>query len=409
MLDFETRAFNKHQCLFKYDGEHIEENRVPVTILTKPKNMEQTLPILMMLPDCDLIKLCQLQSWWIPKVYPFIFPGKFRSGARGLPPLLKDCTAHDNSERFLKLLIRVNGRVEIPRNIVIVHEDNSRSFIPEALITPIASLFSTDVLPTALSVNMVDGHPPGSANQSLASDASVLTDNDNDVNDAEEIGVNTNRDTNQDDNNLDDAMVLENPRGPTSQLNHLLEMQTDPRFCPGQDGYGSLHREQRKVTPYRFPWKFTPAEFESHCRMRKSEFFDFVSNCKGAMLKVRKDGLNLHAQSLLFLLKVSHNIPNAVLASMFAVGETTVNDVFIRICLHQYIHCNNIPNILDLNGDLVTSERDKLLETAYNSCPTYFKQLVKDFKDPSGRNRTGVILNVDSTYLDTTSGQDIGK
>ena len=64
---------------------------------------------------------------------------------------------------------------------------------------------------------------------------------------------------------------------------------------------------------------------------------------------------------------------------------------------------------MDLNGDLVTSERDKLLETVYNSCPTYFKQLVKDFKDPSGRNRTGVILNVDSTYLDTTSGQDIGK
>ena len=404
MFEFSSRAFNTHECRFKYDERRIAEDQIPVTILTKPKNMEKSLPILMMLSDVDLIKLCQTQSWWIPNIYPFVFPGSgVRTGSQGLPPILKACTANKESKHLLKLLINVEGKALLPRNIVIVHEDGSKSFIPESMLVPLTQ-FNTEVLPSVISVTI--GGNLASSGQSSSSDVPDLSDDDDDNNDNDE-----DNDAEQDANNLDgdDAIVMENRRPPTSQLRHVLALQSDPRFSPGLDGYGSLHIEQRKVTIFRYPWIMTPAEFEVHCRLTKSDFFDFVESCRGAPLRLKKSSLNIYAQCFLFLLKVSHGYQNYSLASMFAVGERTVRDVFIRICLHRFTKCNNIPNILDLNGALVQSERDKLLETAYADTPIYFKQLVKDFKDPSGRGRKGIILNVDSTYLDTTSGQDIGK
>ena len=358
--------------------------------------MDKTLPILMMLPDVELVKLCQAQSWWIPQLYPIVFPGNMRMGQAGMPPIFKECTADKRSKRLLIHLIELEGRAQLPRNVVIVHEDGSRSFIPEAMLTPLPQ-FNTEVLPENFSVSV------GDHQSSSSSDQSPVSDQDDD--DAPGLIVEDGGDNNDD--NPDDAVAMANPTRPSSQHSHLVLLQNEPRFFPGQDGYGSLHKLQKTVSAFRFPWTMTPREIEVYCRITKMQFFDFVQSNVG--VSVRGSGLNLYAQSLLFKIRLCHEITWDELASQFNVSRNTASNVFIRVLLHQYVHHNNIPNILNLNGDLVASERDKLLETADNNCPIYFKQLVRDLRDPSGRNRKPVIINCDSTYLDTQSSKDIGK
>ena len=70
----------------------------------------------------------------------------------------------------------------------------------------------------------------------------------------------------------------------------------------------------------------------------------------------------------------------------------------------------NIPNILGADGQIIASELDKLFETAYNNTPDFMKQLLRDFKDPDpNRDRIGVALNADATYLFTQSSADLGN
>ena len=401
---FSTLArYNNHGvCRFRCDQAQIGQDQMPVTILNKPKNMEATLTILKMLPDVEQVKLAIAQSWWIPRLYPFIFPGQVRSGNQGLPPVLKDCTANDESKRLLNLLIRVEGRrVEIPRNIIIVHENGDQSLIPESMLTP-TSHFSTQVLQTTLSVSTGNVNPQ--SDQSTASDQS---DSDSDI--VTNVPVDGDGDTNQNDEGQDDTVVVESPQRTSSQLRYILDLRNDPRFEPGQDGFGALHKDQRTVSPFRYPWIMTSAEFEVYCRMTKDQFLDFESSSRVTTASWKKSGLNSYAQCLLFQMKVCHDLTFPLLGSLFNVDVVTAINVFLRILFHQFLHNNNIPNILDINGQLVPSERDKLLTTAYNNTPTYFKEMVKDFKDPDGRGRTPVILNTDATYSDTTSSQDIGK
>ena len=122
-----------------------------MTILTKPRNLQSTMQTLMLLPDVDIVRLARDQGWWIPQYYPFIFPGHARSGPRELPPVLTNCTANDKSLKLLKLFVKVEGRCDLPRNIVLVHENLSRSFLPETVLTPPAHTFNYEILPSVFS------------------------------------------------------------------------------------------------------------------------------------------------------------------------------------------------------------------------------------------------------------------
>ena len=87
-------------------------------------------------------------------------------------------------------------------------------------------------------------------------------------------------DTNQNDEGQDDTVVVESPQRTSSQLRYILDLRNDPRFEPGQDGFGALHKDQRTVSPFRYPWIMTSAEFEVYCRMTKDQFLDFESSSR---------------------------------------------------------------------------------------------------------------------------------
>ena len=209
---------------------------------------------------------------------------------------------------------------------------------------------------------------------------------DNDVDNDSEHGI----------NRLDDENVL------SQDILDLLPSD----FEPGIDGMGARNIQQRQASSYyRKPWKFTNDEIQNLIRMTKGQFFKLVLTCVGA--QVKKSGLNIFAQCFLMLLKLVHQISFATIATNFALTSSKVaSDVFYRMLLHQYKTNCNIPAVLH-NDVPYQPEVDKLLRGAYLRTPVFYKALLKDFEDPSGRNRTPVALNIDGTYFNLEGSGDI--
>ena len=82
------------------------------------------------------------------------------------------------------------------------------------------------------------------------------------------------------------------------------------------------------------------------------------------------------------------------------------SNVFYRQLVHQYLTNCNIPLIIQ-NAQPNDAELDKLYRTCYQRTPLFYKNLVKDFEDRSGRNRTPLILNTDGTYINIQGSADV--
>ena len=109
------------------------------------------------------------------------------------------------------------------------------------------------------------------------------------------------------------------------------------------------------------------------------------------------------------LLKLCQNDSFYKLSAFFALKtHKDASNVFWRQLTHQYLTNSNIPRIIH-NGSPNLPELDKLYEGAYQRTPLFFKRLVRDFLDPSGRNRHPLVLNIDGTYIDIEGSQDIEK
>ena len=82
------------------------------------------------------------------------------------------------------------------------------------------------------------------------------------------------------------------------------------------------------------------------------------------------------------------------------------SNTFYRLIVHQFSTNCNVPLIIH-EQDSNIDEVDKLLHNAYLRTPLFFKNLVKDFLDPSGQDRTPVVLNMDGTYINIEGSNDI--
>ena len=60
----------QHKCNFRYDPLSCRSNNIFPVFLTPPKHSQETLQILSQLCSEDLVKLCMLQGWCVPNVYP---------------------------------------------------------------------------------------------------------------------------------------------------------------------------------------------------------------------------------------------------------------------------------------------------------------------------------------------------
>ena len=109
----------------------------------------------------------------------------------------------------------------------------------------------------------------------------------------------------------------------------------------------------------------------------------------------------------MFHLKISHATTDKQLSSFFGVSHVAVQKIVLRVLMHQFMHRNNIPVIIRPDGTVNVEEKNKLFEFAHANTPAYFRTLVADMEDPTGRNRTGVLLNIDATYFYSQGSSDI--
>ena len=161
----------------------------------------------------------------------------------------------------------------------------------------------------------------------------------------------------------------------------------------GEDGLGSVCSARARNTMFRRPWEFSPESIRSMTRHQKTEFFSFVESSIGS--RQRSGELSLWAESLMFLLKICHDTPYDLLATLFSVEKATAHNVVYRQLLHHYKNNMTIPCILQADGTPNQVEIDKMFQSAYDNTSEFFKAF--DFADPLDQARIGVFFNADTT------------
>ena len=124
---------NRHilYCPFKFDPS--VDNIRDYCILTRPHNYEQTARILQQLTLVDKIKMCRLNRWAIPNIWPLVFP----HNVRPIPPILSEMTASRESSNILRGLLRAEAEVTLHKKVILIDaEQNIQSVLPTQYLTP---------------------------------------------------------------------------------------------------------------------------------------------------------------------------------------------------------------------------------------------------------------------------------
>ena len=133
----------QHHCTFHYNPQTCKDNNINVTVLKPPRNMKQTRDILQQLCQEDIVKLCILQNWCIPGIYPFCFPHQIRSSILGSVPLLETYTASNNSTNLLNKMLLLETEIELPKHVVIQDEDAGvTGYLSVNVLTPSPGAFT---------------------------------------------------------------------------------------------------------------------------------------------------------------------------------------------------------------------------------------------------------------------------
>ena len=134
LLTFSDRYhLNRHirNCLFKFDPS--VHNISAYCVLTRPRNYEQTSRILQHLTLSDQIKMCRLNKWAIPNIWPLVFP----HNVRPIPPILGQMSASRESTNILRGLLRAEPEVSLPQKVILVDTDQHiQSVLPSRFLTP---------------------------------------------------------------------------------------------------------------------------------------------------------------------------------------------------------------------------------------------------------------------------------
>ena len=147
------RTLRKHNCNF--NPENLVSGGVNTVVLTRPESWEESFTILNQLCIEDFVKLCKLNLWAIPSVYPLTFPGKYRAGSHGgIPPVLTEMSSFvkDDDKNFkhslgiLRKLVALHGIVKLPRCVLVVNSSlDLTSYIPSSMLIPPDDEFSVEL------------------------------------------------------------------------------------------------------------------------------------------------------------------------------------------------------------------------------------------------------------------------
>ena len=117
--------------------------------------------------------------------------------------------------------------------------------------------------------------------------------------------------------------------------------------------------------------------------------------------------LNLFSEVLLWLLKLTKSPPYRVLCVLFSLSShQTASQIFYKHLCYYYANHINIPRLI-VGGVTNAVEVQKLYQIAYDSMDPFYKTLMAEMRDPAGRDRVGVLLNIDATYFDLQGSSDI--
>ena len=379
----------------------------------------------------DVVALCQLLNWSLPSYYPLVFPNQHRSGRLGCVPVLKEMTASTSSISLLKRLLKSREHVIVPKLVLLKDEEtNQISQIPTEMLRP-NSEFCIEDSGESYILKKYEALDNSSSfdnlNESFQSDASYSSDrsdlhhedhsSDSDDSDTHSTSMcsrvvdeepvnleNESHNENRDDDEITE--VDEQIETPNNSLIESLLHILPADFNRGEDGLGSRTIIQRKAASYFLePWKFTESELYSLVRVTKVQFFNLVKTCVGVYTRSYSK-LNIFASCFLMLLKLTNHISYEMIATLFCLPKkSSAFDIFYRHVLQQFKFNCNIPSII-FNNTINQSEVDKLLVNVDRRTPMFYRILLKDIEDPSGRDRRPVALNIDGTYFDIEGSED---
>ena len=382
-----------HDCPFKFQEEML--NRVvPLTVLRPPKHRDRTKEILNNLPFVERLKLCMMQAWCVPDVYPFCFFGSMRIGSHGIPPIFSALTAARpplNVDR-LREYLSVEQTINLPKEIIIFDDErNHRMYLPPNILRPSQHEFSVIENDSSFDISL---HPPqGQASQSQANTGVIDSDAGNTSSDDD------------DGHDGNDVQTRSPSPAPGGRDDHPA-CQLIPDFQPGRDGLGAVDGRFKKMNSYRKPWELDNQDFLDHINIHKTQFFDIVQKQSGC--QDRRSELNIFSEVFLWMLKLTKGLSNALIRSMFALNsEEVARQIFIRQNIFYYLHNVNIPSIVAPDGSVNNAERRKLYDQCYAGMSPLHRRLAANIRDPSGRNRRCVIINVDGSYIDIEGMSDI--
>ena len=480
------KDLKRHKCRFKYNPLMSRLNSISPSVLCPPQNITETRSILSQLCIEDQVRLCMLQGWCLPNIYPICFPYRQRSGRLGCIPLLSNLTASTNSTNILTKIVEKDGEVTLPKHILIKdRERNLTAYLSVDILTPPSKYFTVietsdsflvcKATETNTDKNLQENGFSGDSESSDFCDPPVEScDSDDELGllsppyvplflDSQDLPRNNqersrgagcggdggggddssdsehgsndgdgggdyggggdgddgggdsddNNDEDEDDRQDDDEgsgneRDANNNIHDNNQLSSELRQLLPDDFHPGEDGLGARVLQQRQAAAYfRKPWFFTNGTIQHLIRRTKQQFFTIVLASVGARERRSRSNLNIFAECFLFLMKLCHQLSFQVLSELFALKDKSIaSTIFYRHLVHQYRTNSNIPAII-CNGVVNEQELDKLLHDSYQSTPPFYQTLLAQFEDPAGHGRLPVCLNIDATYFDIQSSDDI--
>ena len=138
-----NRHLRQNRCIFQFRPS--DHNMADYCVLRRPPNYNQTAAILSQLTIADRVKMCRLNCWAMPGLWPLVFPGTHRQRFQ-TPRIINEMTAAGESTNILRSLLRTEARVELPKQIVVIDEEsNIQSILPSEVLRP-GSSFETRIV-----------------------------------------------------------------------------------------------------------------------------------------------------------------------------------------------------------------------------------------------------------------------
>ena len=158
---------------------------------------------------------------------------------------------------------------------------------------------------------------------------------------------------------------------------------------------------------YRKPWELDNQDIQDYINMTKIQFYNLVWKQAGAHTRQTSE-LNIFSEVFLWLLKLAKGGSNILLRAMFSLKDPEhARQVFNRHMIYYYQNNVNIPSIISPDGSVNNAERTKMYQKCREGMSPLHRRLADQIRDPTGRNRSCIIINIDGSYIDVTGSGDI--